>query len=79
MALIESFVELEAGTNKKHQTVTCGHRIFELDGERYLQLDTYGTSERQHQGKVSQSVQFDSTAARELLRLLKTAFPELTD
>jgi hypothetical protein len=39
-------------------------------GERYLQIDTYGSSERQLEGKKSQSIRFTSEAAVELAAIL---------
>jgi hypothetical protein len=47
------------------------------DGGCLLQLDTYGSDERQIPGKVSQSLQFDEHAAQELFSILRRAFPGL--
>jgi hypothetical protein len=40
-----------------------------------LHLETYGSDTRQERGKVSQSLQVDASAARELMKAIKRAFP----
>lgn len=63
----------ERSTN--HKECVCGWRVVERDGERVLQLDTYGSADRKIHGKVSQSLQFDRQHASELLRLIEKTFP----
>ena len=62
---------------RPHTEVECGYRIFMGAAGAILQLDTYGSDERQIPGKVSQSLQVDEYAARELLTLIRRAFPSL--
>jgi hypothetical protein len=79
VALIASFEPIGAGaTGRVHGEVNCGWAIFESGGQRYLQLDTYGSRTRAIPGKVSQSIQLDEMGARELVRLLAKAFPGVT-
>lgn len=78
MALIKEFRSVTSDTERVHGPVICGYRTFVIDGERFLQLDTYGSSERQIPDKISQSLQLDTDSARELLRIIKGAFPDLT-
>jgi hypothetical protein len=76
VALIKTFTP--SGVSNKgrvHGEVECGYAIFESEGNRYLQLDTYGSADRVIPGKVSQTVQLDESAAKELLRLIRHAFP----
>jgi hypothetical protein len=76
VALIASFEPIGAGTSGRvHGEVNCGWAIFESDGRRYLQLDTYGSRTRAMPGKVSQSIQLNEEGAGELVRLLAKAFP----
>jgi hypothetical protein len=77
VALIRTFVPTQKEANRVHDTVECGWTRFELDGEMYLQLDTYGSNQRQIPGKVSQSIQFDAESASALLRVLRQTFPSL--
>ena len=76
MALIQSFAPAGAGNRGRvHGGVECGYTACESGGNRYLQLDTYGSDERAIPGKVSQSIQLDEAAARELKRLIQQNFP----
>jgi hypothetical protein len=75
MALIVKFTETSKDRNQVHDPVECGYLVFEHGGERYVQLDTYGSSERVIPGKVSQSIQFDAQAAAALKRLIDRTFP----
>lgn len=57
------------------QTETeASYTIFEMDGKRYFQIDTYGTRYRKEQGKVSQVLQFDEESVKLLIKLLTTEF-----
>lgn len=64
-------------TGRVHGEVRCEHAIFDEAGRTYLQLDTYGSPERAHPDKVSQSIQLDEDGARELKALINRAFPSL--
>jgi hypothetical protein len=75
MALITDFSRVEKKTQKIHEPVECGYSVFrDRQGEIVLQLDTYGTSERKLTNKVSQSIQLDEAAARELLKIITSTF-----
>ncbi|WP_406436311.1 hypothetical protein OHB00_20255 [Streptomyces sp. NBC_00631] len=78
MALIEKFESVTSDIQKMHGPVTCGVRSFAVDGQRILQLDTYGSADRQIHGKISQSVQLNITGARELIKIIEQVFPELS-
>ena len=79
MALIKSFKPIGADSRGQvHRTeVDCGWAFFTIAGRTYLQLDTYGSQARAIPGKVSQTLQLDEDAARELKRLIIQAFPGL--
>jgi hypothetical protein len=74
VALVNEFVELKKKQNGVHGVVDCTYTIFEEEGRRYLQLDTYGSSSRQIPNKVSQSIQLHDTSARNLKLLLERTF-----
>ncbi|MFI2640366.1 hypothetical protein [Kitasatospora sp. NPDC018614] len=78
MALIKEFQQVPSDTQQLHGPVSCGYRSFTVGGRRVLQLDTYGSPERQIQGKISQTVQLDADSARKLLEIISEAFPGLT-
>ena len=77
MALIIRFNQLHKDRNQIHGPVECGYTMFEKGGQRYLQLDTYGSSERQIPGKTSQSIQLNVESARQLKALIQKTFLEL--
>jgi hypothetical protein len=77
MALIREYLSVPSDTQKLHGPVACGHRTFTVDGQRILQLDTYGSAERVITGKVSQTIQLDAESARQLLEIITAAFPNL--
>ncbi len=59
-----------------HAPTRCLYAIVEGDdSQRYVQLDTFGSEGRQFTDKVSQSVQFDRHAAKQLLEVIRQTFP----
>jgi hypothetical protein len=77
MALITELTELQKDRNQVHGVVECGYTVFEHGGTRYLQLDTYGSQERQIPGKTSQSIQLNADSAGQLKALIEKTFPEI--
>ena len=77
MALIRGFEHRPGGRVAFRTEVDCGWRVGDAGGRRLLHLETYGSEERDIQGKVSQSLEFDLDGARELQRILRVAFPDL--
>ena len=78
MARVAKFFDLEIDDPRLHPTsVDCGVKSFEVGDETYLQLSTYGSSDRKGSG-VSQTLQLDVTAAAYLMGVLRRTFPQLT-
>jgi hypothetical protein len=75
MALITRFEERPIGGGGLHGAVLCGYRSFDLDGTVVLQLETYGSADRDIPGKVSQSIQLDENGARQLKGIIERSFP----
>lgn len=50
------------------------YSVFEEDGKKYVQIDTYGRSERVIPEKISQSIQIDRESAKFLVKLLVNEF-----
>ena len=72
---LETIKKIEKERNTVHIPVTTTYTVFEAeDGERYVQLDTYGKSDREIPEKISQSIQIDKDTARFLVRLLIDEF-----
>lgn len=76
MALIniEQFNRIEKNRNAVHKTTVATFTVFEDNGQKYFQIDTYGTAERVMPEKVSQSIQLDKSMAKELVDILKSEF-----
>lgn len=80
LARITRFEESGPVTSGRvHTEVECGYRIVNSGGQVLLQLDTYGSDQRQIPGKISQSLQLDADAALTLVRIVLTAFPGLRE
>ena len=50
------------------------YSVFEKDGEKFFQIDTYGRSNRVETEKSSQIIQLDESSAKELIKLLIKEF-----
>lgn len=76
MALIhaEQFNRVEKNRNTVHKPTVATFTVFEDSGEKYLQIDTYGTAERVMPEKVSQSIQLDKSVAKLLIDILQREF-----
>ena len=72
MALIntKTLEKIEKNRNYVHETVGATYSVFEEDGDKYFQIDTYGKNTREVPGKVSQSFQMDRKAAEYLVELI---------
>ena len=57
-----------------HTKVTSTYSVFEENGNRYVQIDTYGRSDRVVPEKISQSIQFDKESAKFIVNLLVDEF-----
>lgn len=78
MALIQRMELLPPERPKVHAPTRCTFFTFDGDdGQRYLQLDTYGSSTRKYVDKVSQQMQFNRESAIQLMAALRECFPEL--
>lgn len=72
MALVQNLTE---GVKSRHtihkKTEATYFTVLDNDGTKYLQIDTYGSDEREMPGKVSQSIQFSPKAIEQLKKLLQ--------
>ena len=60
--------------NSIHDKVYTTFSSFDNCGVHYVQIDTYGRSNREQPGKISQSIQLDKETASFLVELLKREF-----
>ena len=67
MALVKKFERLDKQRNSVHEEVDCTYSIItDSFGNKFLQIDTYGSKNRRIRGKVSQSLQLNKESAKEL-------------
>lgn len=75
MALIRQLEERHMQRNKVHSEVEATFTIFtDQHGEKYLQIDTYGSPDRAIPGKVSQSIQFNPESMQQLHAIINRVF-----
>ncbi len=75
MALVENLIEGFKDRQSIHkQTEATYFLVHDKDGQKYLQIDTYGSDERAIPGKVSQSIQFSPKAIEHLKKIFEKNF-----
>ncbi|MBO4982660.1 MAG: methionyl-tRNA formyltransferase [Clostridia bacterium] len=57
-----------------HEKVYTTYSVFDDCGKHFVQIDTYGRSDRELPGKISQSIQLDESSAKYLFDLLKKEY-----
>lgn len=70
-------VEFERGQLNRfqlHDPIDAKYYVHEVDGRKLLQLSMFGRSSREIPGKVSQTIQLDEKAAKQLHDILKNTF-----
>lgn len=70
----ESFKRIEKNRNTIHEPVHTTYTVFEMDGKKYIQFDTYGRIDRENPDKISQSIQMDKNTALYIVKLLVDEF-----
>jgi hypothetical protein len=75
MAIIRKLDPIQLDRDSKHSEVDCTYAVIEDDkGNKYLQVDTYGSKSRKIPGKKSQSIRFSPEAIDQLKEILKQNF-----
>ena len=71
---INKIEKLTKDRNTIHEKLYTTYSSFDSYGTHYVQIDTYGRSDRELPGKISQSIQFDKETAAYIVNLLKREF-----
>ena len=71
---LDNITQIHKSRNTVHEKVHATYTVFELGGEKYFQIDTYGRIDRENPEKISQSFQLDKAAAQYLIEILKKEF-----
>jgi hypothetical protein len=76
MAIVRHLEEQALQIEASHTETECTYSVVkDKDGKKYLQIDTYGSSDRKIEGKKSQSIRFSSEAVVELTGIIRRYFP----
>ncbi|MCM3093043.1 MULTISPECIES: hypothetical protein [unclassified Cytobacillus] len=71
----DELFKINKSRNLIHQNVDCSFStFFDNKGNKYFQLDTYGSNIREFKGKISQSLQLDKETAKILISILNEEF-----
>lgn len=77
MALVRAIKQIRKDRCSVHEPVECTYTVFTADdGQKYLQLDSYGSRTRKLTGKVSQALQFSKATVQELRAIIDREFGE---
>ena len=71
---MQSLKRINKERNKIQEKVKTTYAVFELAGEKYVQLDTYGSPSRKNPDQPSQTLQFDRESAAFFAKLLISEF-----
>ncbi|WP_072380402.1 hypothetical protein [Novosphingobium sp. NDB2Meth1] len=71
MAIIRKFEELDLKANARHTETIGGYSIQGQDGEKFIQINTVGSTDRMIPGKVSQTLRLTKEAIEQLAELAK--------
>lgn len=71
---LNNIKQIDKHKNYVHEKVYTTYTIFCEGREKYVQIDTYGKSNREIPGKISQSIQLDKETAQYLVLLLQSEF-----
>ena len=74
MAIVKKLERIELVRDAKHTEVDATFSIVEVDGLKFLQIDTYGSATRQITGKKSQSLRFSPEALKQLKSIIDSVF-----
>ncbi|MCZ8019739.1 hypothetical protein [Novosphingobium sp.] len=69
MAVVKKFSVEEQNSRIGHTECHGTIRAIEVDGEKFIQIDTYGSKEREFQNKLSQSLRLTEAAFNQLKKL----------
>jgi len=71
MAIVRKFEELELKANARHTETKGGYSIQGQDGEKFIQINTVGSDDREIPGKVSQTLRLSKEAIEQLSELAR--------
>ncbi|MBV9924486.1 MAG: methionyl-tRNA formyltransferase [Acidobacteria bacterium] len=71
MAIVKKLARINMDRDSSHTEVECTYTVISgPEGEKYLQIDTYGSALRKIPGKKSQSIRFSPEAVAQLREII---------
>lgn len=70
MAIVRKLHQISLEKESKHTEVEATYSIIESPDGKYLQIDTYGSKNRQIEGKKSQSLRLSQEAIIQLKEII---------
>ena len=75
MAIITKIIKTDNYTMKNGLTFCeAKYNDYTFEGEKYVRIQTFGSSERKEKGKQSQVIHLDKNTAKQLIEYLKNSF-----
>ncbi|MBL0966513.1 hypothetical protein [Blastomonas sp. UPD001] len=71
MAIVRRFEQIDLKANARHTETQGGWSIQGQDGEKFIQINTVGSADRDIPGKVSQTLRLSKEAIEQLAELAK--------
>lgn len=71
---LSNIKKIEKQRNTIHDKVYTTYTVFESNGSKFFQIDTYGRIDRENPEKISQSIQLDRNTAKFLVNSLIEEF-----
>ncbi len=71
MAIIRRFEQLDLKANARHTETVGGYSVQGQDNEKFIQINTVGSENREIPGKVSQTLRLTKGAIEQLADLAK--------
>jgi len=71
MAIVRKLHQISLEKDSKHTEAEATYSIIENSDEKYIQIDTYGSKNRQIEGKKSQSLRLSQEAINQLKDIIK--------
>lgn len=74
MALVRKLVPLKLDRPSLQKEAEAKYATYSIDGKGFVQINTYGSVDREIPGKVSQVLQFDRDSAEQLIAIFRKTF-----
>lgn len=72
MAIVRKLEKVDLERDSKHSEANCTYAVvMDAEGNKFLQIDTYGSATRKIPGKKSQSIRFSPEAITQLKEIIE--------